>query len=129
MQVNLNCNGPKTQQSFGMAIHSNENVDKILIKRIKKVTDAEKLKAIFKNQESNDKVDITLLANPNDSIEANICPKAYTNDNWFCIHCSEGIINKLFKGPVSFIEKLANIADKKAAEITKQEEIANALKF
>lgn len=127
MQANLNCNCPKPQQSFGMAICSNENVSKVFAKRIKTAADAEKLNAIFEKQKANKKVDIVLFANQNDTLDANIFSR--DDNNYFLKSFSESRLSKLFRSPVKFIEKLARVADKEAIKLRKKEEIANKLKF
>lgn len=128
MQVNFN--PQQNNQGFGMAIHSNEFVDKILKKRIKKPSEAERLYDVLHLQDFNDKVDITLFANKNNTLSANIHSKENAKiEDFFCKSYSENIFNKLFQSPVDFIETLAHIADKKAAKIKKQEEIAKKLGF
>lgn len=127
MQVNLNCNSPKPQ--FGMSINCSENVGKVLKKRTKTVTDAEKLRNIFEKQKSNDKVDISLFEY-NGLLSANVHSKENAEiEDFFCEKYNESVFNRIFQGPFGFIEKMAKIADKKAAKLKKQEEIAKKLGF
>ena len=60
MQVNLNTQ-KNNRPNFGMAIHSNEVVNKALKARIKKPSELEKLNRIVNQQAKNDKIDINLI--------------------------------------------------------------------
>ncbi len=127
MQVNLNCNSPKPQ--FGMAIHFNEGVGKMLEKRIKTISDAEKLHNIFEKQKSNSKVDITLFEY-NGLLSANVHSKENTKiEDFFCEKYNENMFNIIFQSPTSFIKRMAKIADKKEAKLKEKEVIAEKLGF
>lgn len=67
----MKINNYQSNQTFGMAIHSNSNVNKILQSRIKKAKDLEKLNNIIEREAKNKLIDITLLADTNDSLSAN----------------------------------------------------------
>lgn len=113
----------QSNQTFGMAIHSNANVNKILQSRIKKVKDLEKLNKIIEQEAKNKSIDITLLADAKNTLSANIYS---TNpQNQFFKSYSENFLTKIIQGPVGFIKKLANIADKQAAKYKE----ANSLNF
>lgn len=114
----------QSNQTFGMAIHSNANVNKILQSRIKKVKDLEKLNKIIEQEAKNKSIDITILANTDNTT---LCGNIYsTNANTkFFKSYSENFLTKIIQGPVGFIEKLANIADKQAAKYKE----ANSLNF
>ena len=119
----MKINNYQSNQTFGMAIHSNSNVNKILQSRIKKAKDLEKLNNIIEREAKNKLIDITLLADTNDSLSANIYS---TNpQNHFFKNYSENFLTKIVQCPVGFIEKLANIADKQAAKYKE----ANSLNF
>lgn len=119
----MKINNYQSNQTFGMAIHSNSNVNKILQSRIKQAKDLEKLNNIIEREAKNKLIDITLLADTNDSLSANIYS---TNpQNQFFKNYSENFLTKIIQGPVGFIEKLANIADKQAAKYKE----ANSLNF
>lgn len=119
MKVNQNSHTQNMQ--FGMAIHSNANVNKILKSRIKSSAELQKLNSIIDKQAQNKIVDITLFANPDNTLSAN----AYTssslsnrnpNEISVCIFKSfnENFITKMFGGVTGFIEKVAKYADKQA---------------
>lgn len=128
MNTNLNCNCPKPQ--FGMAIHTSENVQRVLKSRVKSLKTVEKLNDIFKKQEGNSKVDISLFANDKTGV---LSANVYANnlsDSSFSNSYSENFLSRLFNSsPVKFIKKLAKVADKEAGKIIKKEEIANNLNF
>ena len=135
MQVNVNAKA-QNKQNFGMAIHSNPNVNRVLKSRIKKVEDLERLNRIIGEQAKNEKIDITLLVMPDGkSLNAYVYSvKKYNTDKYeFFKNYTENIFTKLFKGPVGFIEKLAKIADKQAGRINqieaeRYEDIFNKMK-
>lgn len=129
MQVNLNCNCPKTQQSFGMAIHSNEVVNSIIKSRIKTLAELEKLNKVIDKAQKNKYVDVTLMANTDEkTIVANIYSKKSVVD--FFKQKKETFFSRVFVGGiVGFIEKCSDIADKAAIKIGKSEEIANSEVF
>lgn len=117
MQLNID-NSKKPQ--FGMAIHSNPVANKAIRARIKNSADLEKLKKIIDREAKNDKVDITLMVNPDcKTISAN----AYKSEKYFFSEknvfkqFSENSITRMFGGVVGFIEKVANYADKQAEKI------------
>ena len=124
MQVNLHTQ-TLNKQNFGMAIHSNPNVNKVLKSRIKKAEDLERLNRIIEEQAKNDKVDITLLVMPDGkSLNANV----YSTDNTnlgekFFKQYTENAFTKLFQGPVGFIEGVAKKAQKQADRIKKHLEL------
>lgn len=125
MQVNLNCNCPKPQQSFGMAVHSNDAVNKIIQKRIKNSTKLEKLGQIIDNAKNNNVVDVSLFANPDGKT---ICANIYSlNPNSeFFKQINENIFTRtLGGGIVGFIDKSTKIAKKAALKILEAEKIAN----
>lgn len=113
----------QSNQTFGMAIHSNANVNKILQSRIKKVKDLEKLNKIIEQEAKNKSIDITLLADSKNTLSANIY--STNQQNQFFKSYSENFLTKIIQGPVGFIKKLANIADKQAAKYKE----ANSLNF
>ena len=135
MQVNVNAKA-QNKQNFGMAIHSNPNVNRVLKSRIKKVEDLERLNRIIGEQAKNEKIDITLLVMPDGkSLNANVYSvEKYNVDKYeFFKRYTENIFTKLFKGPVGFIEKLAKTADKQAGRISqieaeRYEDIFNKMK-
>ena len=51
------------------------------------------------------------------TLTANVYSKNSDSDNYFFKSYTENALTKLFKGPVGFIEKLVNVADKKAKKI------------
>ena len=114
MQVNLNCQTPN-KPNFGMAIHSNEDVTKALKSRIKTKEQFEKLNLLIDKAKKNNKVDIQLFVMPDcKTLTANVYSKNFDSDNYFFRSYTENAFTKLFKGPVGFIKKLVNVADKKA---------------
>lgn len=116
MQVNFN--PQQNRQNFGMAIHSNEVVDKLLMSRIKSKAVLNQLSDIVMTQADNKLVDITLFVQPNGkSLSANV----YSNDpkNSFCKSYTENFFSNLFGGPLGFIEKLSKIAKKEADKLAK----------
>ncbi len=129
MKANLNCNCPKTQ--FGMAIHTNENVQRVLKSRVKSLKDVEKLNDIFKKQKENSKIDIMLFADEKTGkLSANVYLRKPDAQDDFYKRYSEDFLSRLFNSsPVKFIKKLAKVADKEEAKILKKEEIANKLNF
>ena len=119
MEINLNTQTPGSV-NFGMAIHSNEVVNKTLRARIKKPSELEKLNKIVEQQAKNDKVDINLMIMPDGkTLSANVY--SIDNDDYlgfkFFKNYTENIFTKLFKGPVGFIEKAAKTAEKQAAKM------------
>lgn len=117
MQVNLNCQTPN-KPNFGMAIHSSENVNKAIKSRIKTKEQFAKLDKLIDRANKNDKVDIQLFVMPDSkTLTANVYSKNSDSDNYFFKSYTENALTKLFKGPVGFIEKLVNVADKKAKKI------------
>ena len=120
MNIGLNTR-TSNQPNFGMAIHSNEAVNKALKARIKKPSELQKLNRIIDQQAKNDKVDITLLImQDGKSLNANIYS---INDEQLGEHFfkryTENAFTKLLQGPVGFIEKVAKIADKQAAKMSR----------
>ena len=83
----------------------------------------EKLNNIIEREDKNKLVDITLFADMNNNLSANIY--STTSQNQFFKSYSENFLTKIVQGPVGFIEKLANIADKQAAKYKE----ANSLNF
>ena len=123
MQVNLNTQ-KNNRPNFGMAIHSNEVVNKVLKARIKKPSELEKLNRIVNQQAKNDKIDINLMIMPDGkTLSANVysIDKEDSLSFAFFKNYSENAFTKLFQGPVGFIEKVAKIADKQAAKIRQLE--------
>lgn len=117
MQVSMNTNY-SNQQNFGMAVISNDVVNKVLRTRITRPADSQLLSEIVEQASKNDLVDIRLFTNDKGKLSANVYTRdtSLDNPNSFLKHYSEG----LFGGPVKFIRKLVNIADKEAAEIQKR---------
>lgn len=116
MIVNLNCK-KSNNQYFGMAIHSNDNVNRLIKSRIKNNVELEKLKKIIDKQANNKFVDITLLTDGK-----NLCANVYPTEQNEQTHrlnkqFNENFITKIFGGTVGFMEKVANYADKAAAKI------------
>lgn len=112
-------------QNFGMAIHSNESVNKALKARIKTKPQIEKLNQLIEQANKNDKVDINLLIMPDGkTITANVYSLKNDVGYEFFKNYTENAFTKLFKGPVGFIEKLVTIADKKAKNIADMEAVA-----
>ncbi len=116
MQVNLNSKA-SNKPYFGMAIHSNENVNKLIKLRIKNNVELEKLKKIIDKQSNNKLVDITLLTDGK-----RICANVYTLEqneqtHRFNKQFNENFLTKIFGGTVGFIEKVANYADNAATKI------------
>ena len=71
MQVNFN--PQQNNQQFGMAIHSNEVVNKIIKNRIKTPEQLERLSSIIDKAAENTTLDIHLYVNPDEkTIGANI---------------------------------------------------------
>ncbi len=117
MQVNLNCQTPN-KPNFGMAIHSNENVNKVLKSRIKTTEHLEKLNHLIDQANKNDKVDIRLFVMPDrQSLSGNVYTVNNDNNNYFLKSYRENWFDKLSKNPVKFIQRLVNIADKKASKL------------
>ncbi len=123
MQISSN-----NKQNFGMAIHSNEVVNKALKARIKTTAELDKLDKIINQQAKNDKIDITLFVmQDGKSLSGNVYAKDPEN-NLFKQY-RENAFTKLFKGPVEFIEKLAKVADKEANKLEKIDKIKNSSIF
>ena len=121
----MQINNQISNQNFGMAIHSDAGVKKLLKSRIKNAAQLEKLKSIVDRQSKNDLVDIQLFVHPNGkNLTANVFD-VKNDEGTFFKHYSENILTKLAHGPIGFIEKLAKIADKEAAKISK----INSLNF
>lgn len=124
MQVNVNAKA-QNKQNFGMAIHSNPNVNRVLKSRIKKVEDLERLNRIIEEQAKNDKIDITLLVMPDGkSLNANVysVDESTFGKNYFAQY-TENAFTKLFQGPVGFIEKVAKVANKQAKKLKEISEL------
>ncbi len=119
MNIGLNTH-TSNQPNFGMAIHSNEVVNKALKARIKKTSELEKLNKIVEQQAKNDKVDINLMIMPDGkTLTANVYSLDKDDSLTFAFfkNYRENAFTKLFQGPVGFIEKIAKIADKQASKI------------
>lgn len=118
MQVSLN-NQTNTPQ-FGMAIKSNENVNKLIKSRLKNSEQLKMLNKIIDQQAENDIIDITLLTDGK-YLTANAYPRNSMMDDYakYSKSFSENGISQMFQGVVGFIEKVANYADKTAAKIRK----------
>lgn len=117
MLVNFNPQAGNNQ-NFGMAIHSNEAVDKLLMSRIKSKAVLNQLSDIVNTQADNKLVDINLFVNPDGkSLSANVV----SNDtkNFLCKSYSENFFSSLFGGPLGFIKKLSKIAKKEADKLAK----------
>lgn len=111
-----------SNQNFGMAIHSNANVNKVLKSRIKNATELERLDKIIRQQAENDFVDIQLFVHPDGkSLTANVFDSKNVNANSFFKQYSENAFTKLFGGPVGFVEKLARVANKAADKIRRSD--------
>ena len=104
MQVNFN--PQQNNQQFGMAIHSNEVVNKIIKNRIKTPEQLERLSSIIDKAAENTTLDIHLYVNPDEkTIGANISSASdfgtrfhrCLSENWFSRTFGGGI--------VGFIEK------------------------
>ena len=117
MQVNME-NNYSRQQAFGMALKGSDVVNKALRVRITKPAEAQELAALVEQASKNDLVDIQLFTNDKGKLYANVYTRdtSLNNPNHLLKHFNEGI----FEGPVKFIKKLVNIADKEAAEIQKR---------
>ena len=123
MKINLNTE-TSNSQNFGMAIHSNELVNKALKARIKTTAELDKLNKIIDKQAKNDKVDISLFVmQDGESLSGNVYARN-TEHNVFKQY-TENALTKLFEGPVGFIEKLAKVADKEANKLAKLDNIKN----
>ncbi len=122
MKVNFD-QGYSYQQNFGMAIHSNINVNKIIKSRIKNSSELELLNKIIDKQANNPRIDITLMANPdNKSLSANIYTKSNNSDDRFFEQHSENLFSKIFGGGVvGFIKKMGKIADKANDKFAKKD--------
>lgn len=115
----MQINNQTPNQNFGMAIHSNLNVNNVLKARIKSAAALEKLNKIAERQAQNDKVDITLFLNPDGrSLSANVYDASGKAGTFFKSYTENPLIS-LFKSPVGFINKLSNVADKQADKIRK----------
>lgn len=124
MKISLN-QTYSNNQNFGMAIHSNESVNKALKARIKTKPQIEKLNQLIEQANKNDKVDINLLIMPDGkTITANVYSLKNDVGYEFFKNYTENAFTKLFKGPVGFIEKLVTVADKKAKNIAAMEATA-----
>ena len=127
MQVNLNCNSPKPQ--FGMAIHSNEEVNKAIARRVKNMKAAERIENAFARAKKNDLVDITLgVLSDGESIGANIFTRDLGNETSYFSQHRENAFTKLTKGVVGFIEGLVVRAETVAQKVKKQMAIEDRLK-
>lgn len=116
MQVNLSCNCPKPQ--FGMAIRTNQNVNKVLSSRIKNADEVRMLQEAFELAAKNKTVDINLMVQPDGkSLTANVFSP--DSPHYFSQH-SENWYTKLVKGPVGFIEDLVFKAEKAATKVQEQ---------
>lgn len=117
------------QQNFGMAIHSNEAVNKIIKNRIKNRTQLKELENIVEQAKHNNVVDIKLFPNPDSkTISAKIYSIGSINtDQHFSQTKSEGFLTKVFGGDiVKFIKKCSKIADKSAVKVMKAKDIAKS---
>ena len=114
MQIN---NYTCTQQSFGMALRSNDVVNKAIKARISKPIELEKLSALIEQASKNDVVDIQLFASEGNKLSANVFTRnlSHDNPNAFTKHFSEG----WFSTPVKFINKVVQYAEAQAAKIAK----------
>lgn len=119
MQVNLNNQANKPQ--FGMAIHSNANVNKLLKAKIKNAAELDKLNKIIEQQNKNDLVDITLLSDDK-YLTANVYPRDITNEEFQNLgrQFTENAFTRMFGGVVGFIKKAADYADITAGKIAKK---------
>lgn len=119
MQVNLNNQANKPQ--FGMAIHSNANVNKLLKAKIKNAAELDKLNKIIEQQNKNDLVDITLLSDDK-YLTANVYPRDITNEEFQNLgrQFTENAFTRMFGGIVGFLKKAADYADKTASQIAKR---------
>ena len=107
MQVNLNNQANKPQ--FGMAIHSNANVNKLLKAKIKNAAELDKLNKIIEQQNKNDLVDITLLSDDK-YLTANVYPRDITNEEFQNLgrQFTENGFTRMFGGVVGFLKKAAD---------------------
>ncbi len=127
MKINLN-RETSNNQNFGMAIHSNPTVNRVIKSRIKTSKEIEKLNKIIEREAKNDFVDITLLVNPNGkSLSANAYiatdKEAKFNNIKVFKQFSENKISEMFGGVVGFIEKVAKYADKQAIKMKEYADI------
>lgn len=124
MQVSFN--PQQNNQQFGMAMHSNDVVNRGISKRVKNIKAADRIAKAFERAKENDVVDINLMIQPDGkSISANICSR-YDIEHYFSQH-SENWFTKLFKGPEGFIEDLVVKAEKAAQKVQKQKAIEEKL--
>ena len=115
MLLSLNNSSP----NFGMAIHSSPKVNNLLKSRITKTSDVYKLNKIIDAQKNNRKVDITLFAQPDGSLSANVYSRVNVGNKFFFKNYKENALSRFFCGPVGFINKLGRAADKMADSIAK----------
>ena len=129
MQVNLNCNCPKPQQSFGMAIHSTPSVNKIIKSRVKNVKQLKRIEDIFEKAKRNKLVDVSLFPNPDGKT---ICANIYSTNTKINLFKSrsENFITKLFGGDIEgFIRGCSKTADKMEVKAANAGKILNNKTF
>lgn len=118
----MQINNYKSNQNFGMAIHSNINVNQALKARVKTAEGIKRLDKAIELANRQHEVNINLLIQPDGrSISANVfTDKPDLKDQLFSRSYSENMFTKLFEGPVGFIERVVNIADKKAKQLIQE---------
>lgn len=123
MQVSFN--PQQNHQQFGMAMHSNEVINRAIGTRVKNIKAADRVTKAFERAKGNDVVDINLMIQPDGkSISANIFSR---DGNYYFSQHSENWFTKLFKGPEGFIEDLVVKAEKAAQKVQKQKAIEEKL--
>ena len=116
MLVNFNVQRP--QQNFGMAIYSNENVNKVIKSRIKNPEEAKKLNDIIEKQTLNNLADIILYTDGKNISAKVVEAKVDVDFKDLSKEFNENAITKMFGGGVvGLIEKAATYAEKIAATI------------
>lgn len=123
----MQINNYKSNQNFGMAIHSNDLVNKALKYRIKSAKDLERLDKAIELANRQNEVNINLLIQPDEcSISANVYVDKLGWENELSSKSySENMFTKVFEGPVGFIERVVNIADKKARQLIQERQLKN----
>ena len=116
MLVNFNVQRP--QQNFGMAIYSNENVNKAIKSRIKNPEETKKLNDIIEKQTLNNLADIILYTDGKNISAKVVEAKVDLDFKDLSKEFNENAIRRMFGGGVvGLIEKAADYAEKIAATI------------
>jgi hypothetical protein len=114
MQVNLNCNCPKPNPRFGMAIHTNELVNKELTSRIHTLHTRDELSALVTDANKLKNIDIVLFTDKK-RLSANVFSTNPNDNNLY--RYSESSFEKMLFGPLHFLKRVVKNASKKEQKI------------